>query len=131
MHRSKNVPAARPLPAMTCSQPHRYASAAQTVGVRSSTRDEMSVTDSILRTVFSIADWRSSEMTERVRLRYLSWHVLHLTVAVRPIFLTVVDEDDDDVFFSYAGPFVNLIGYPLVEFFLHLSGPAAEPGNLN
>jgi Ion channel len=30
----------------------------------------MSVTDSILRTVFSIADWRSNEMTERVRLRY-------------------------------------------------------------
>ena len=56
----------------TCSQPHLYASAARTVGVRSSTRDEMSLTNSILRTVFSIADWRSSEMSERVRLRYLS-----------------------------------------------------------
>jgi len=40
------------------------------MALRAWTRDEMSVIDSILRTVFSIADWRSSKMTERVRLRY-------------------------------------------------------------
>lgn len=49
------------------------------------------------------------------------WRVLHLAVAERPVFPGVVDEIDPDVFFSYAGPLVNLIGYPLIEFFLHLN----------
>jgi hypothetical protein len=34
-----------------------------------------------------------------------------------------------DVFFPYAGPLVHLIGYPLIEFFLHLNGPTADPRN--
>jgi hypothetical protein len=33
---------------------------------------------------------------------------------------------DADVFFPYAGPLVDLIGYPLIEFFLHLNGPTAK-----
>ena len=52
--------------------------------------------------------------------------VLHLAVAERPVFPGVVDEIDPDVFFPYAGPLVDLIGYPLIEFFLHLNGPTAK-----
>src|ERR1700743_473222 len=57
--------------------------------------------------------------------------VLHLAVAERPVFPGVVDEIDPDVFSSYAGPRVNLVGYPLIEFFLYICGPAADPGDLN
>jgi hypothetical protein len=32
-------------------------------------------------------------------------------------------------FFSYGGPVVNLIDYPLTEFFLHLNGPATDSDN--
>jgi hypothetical protein len=46
------------------------------------------------------------------------WRVLHLAVAERPVFPGVVDEIDPDLFFPYAGPLVDLIGYPLIEFFL-------------
>src|ERR1700733_8339440 len=59
------------------------------------------------------------------------WRVLHHAVAERPVFPGVVDEIDPDVFFSYAGPLMNLIGYPFIEFFLRLDGPAGDPGNLN
>ena len=54
------------------------------------------------------------------------WRVLHLAVAERPVFPGVVDEIDPDVFFPYASPLVDLIGYPLIEFFLHLNGPTAK-----
>jgi len=53
--------------------------------------------------------------------------VLHLRGKF--FFPGVVDEIDPDVFFSYAGPLVHLIGYPLIEFFLHLNGPTADPRN--
>ena len=49
-----------------------------------------------------------------------------LAVAERPAFPGAADEIDRDVFFSYAGPLVHLIGYPLIEFFLHLNGPTAK-----
>jgi hypothetical protein len=55
------------------------------------------------------------------------WRVLHLALAERPVFPGVVDEIDPDVFFSYAGALVNLIGYPFIEFLPHLNGPTADP----